>query len=204
MKIVNIPSGPLMVNTYLVWDEKTSQGFIVDPGGFNKEIEEKINKENIELKYIVLTHGHGDHIGGVNVIKKRFDAQIVAAEAECKMLEDSRLNMSKELGEAVEVTPDIKVRETDTLKVGSMELEFIMTPGHSEGGMCIRIGKILFSGDTLFRGSVGRTDFIGGSMEILAKSIRGKLFKLDGDTQVFPGHMGTTTIAFEKENNPFV
>lgn len=107
-------------------------------------------------------------------------------------------------GKPVEFTPEILVDEGDTMEIGNMVLHFIMTPGHSEGGMCIRIGRVLFSGDTLFHGSVGRTDFIGGSMEVLVNSIKEKLFVLPDETKVFPGHMGSTTIGFEKENNPFV
>lgn len=203
MKIKNIPSGPLMVNTYLVWDD-TNKGFIVDPGGFNDKIAKSIEEENIDLEYIILTHGHCDHIGGVNEIKVKYGCKVLAAEAELPMLSNSKYNMSGDFGMPVEIIPDILVNEGDTLEVGNMLLHFIMTPGHSEGGMCIRIGKALFSGDTLFHGSVGRTDFVGGSMNTLVNSIREKLFVLDDDTKVFPGHMGTTTIGFEKENNPFV
>lgn len=204
MKIINIPSGPLMVNSYLAWSADSGEGFIVDPGGFNPRIEETIKNEKIELKYIILTHGHGDHIGGVNIIKEKYGAKIVAAEAELPMLKDPYANMSADFGTPVSILPDIAVKDGDTLDVGNMHLEFIMTPGHSPGGMCIRIGKILFSGDTLFQASVGRTDFAGGDMELLIKSIKEKLFVLPDDTRVFPGHMGATSIGFEKENNPFV
>ena len=112
--------------------------------------------------------------------------------------------MSADFGTPVSIVADISVKDGDTLDVGNMRLEFIMTPGHSPGGMCIRIGTVLFSGDTLFQASVGRTDFAGGSMPLLIKSIKEKLFVLPDDTRVFPGHMGATTIGFEKENNPFV
>ena len=123
------------------------------------------------------------------------------------MLKDPRANMSADFGTPVSIVADISVKDGDTLDVGNMRLEFIMTPGHSPGGMCIRIGTVLFSGDsgdTLFQASVGRTDFAGGSMPLLIKSIKEKLFVLPDDTRVFPGHMGATTIGFEKENNPFV
>lgn len=204
MKVKNIPSGPLMVNTYLVWDD-TNKGFIVDPGGLNEKIINSIEEENIDLEYIILTHGHCDHIGGVLAVQEKYNCKIVAARAELPMLEDHRINMSRDFfGKPVEFTPEILVDEGDTMEIGNMVLHFIMTPGHSEGGMCIRIGRVLFSGDTLFHGSVGRTDFIGGSMKVLVNSIKEKLFVLPDETKVFPGHMGSTTIGFEKENNPFV
>ena len=204
MRIANIPSGPLMVNSYLVWDEISKRGFIVDPGGYNATMKDMIKNEGIELEYIILTHGHVDHIGGVNEMKKVYGCKIVSSKAEFPMLEDPNFNMSTDFGNPISITPDIGVDEGDILEIANMTLHFIMTPGHSEGGMCIRIGKILFSGDTLFEGSVGRTDFRGGDMNTLVKSVREKLFILDDDTRVFPGHMGETTIGREKVQNPFV
>ena len=112
--------------------------------------------------------------------------------------------MSTMMGGAVTLTPDITVNDGDTLQVGNMELKFLHTPGHSPGGMCIVTGNVVFSGDTLFCASIGRTDFPGCSFNDLAEAIRTKLYVLPDDTQVLPGHMGPTTIGYEKENNPFV
>ena len=207
MRITNLPSGALQANTYLAVDEKTNEGFIVDPGGYNKVLTKEVRDNDVKIKYIILTHGHSDHICGVNEHKAEFpDAKIVAYKDEEAMLDNPNLNQSPGFGVPYSTKADILVSDGDELKVGDVTLKFIHTPGHTEGGMCIYVkeAKALFSGDTLFRQSIGRTDFPGGSYKEIMDSIRKKLFLLPDDTNVFPGHMGTTSIGFEKENNPFV
>lgn len=207
MRITNLPSGALQANTYLAVDEKTNEGFIVDPGGYNKVLTKEVRDNDVNIKYIILTHGHSDHICGVNEHKAEFpDAKIVAYKDEEAMLENPNLNQSPGFGVPYSTKADILVSDGDELKVGDITLKFIHTPGHTEGGMCIYVkeAKALFSGDTLFRQSIGRTDFPGGSYKEIMDSIRKKLFLLPDDTNVFPGHMGMTSIGFEKENNPFV
>ena len=207
MRITNLPSGALQANTYLAVDEKTYEGFIVDPGGYNKVLTKEVRDNDVNIKYIILTHGHSDHICGVNEHKAEFpDAKIVAYKDEEAMLENPNLNQSPGFGVPYSTKADILVSDGDELKVGDVTLKFIHTPGHTEGGMCIYVkeAKALFSGDTLFRQSIGRTDFPGGSYKEIMDSIRKKLFLLPDDTNVFPGHMGMTSIGFEKENNPFV
>lgn len=207
MRITNLPSGALQANTYLAVDEKTNEGFIVDPGGYNKVLTKEVRDNDVNIKYIILTHGHSDHICGVNEHKAEFpDAKIVAYKDEEAMLENPNLNQSPGFGVPYSTKADILVSDGDELKVGDVTLKFIHTPGHTEGGVCIYVkeAKALFSGDTLFRQSIGRTDFPGGSYKEIMDSIRKKLFLLPDDTNVFPGHMGTTSIGFEKENNPFV
>ena len=207
MRITNLPSGALQANTYLTVDEKTNEGFIVDPGGYNKVLTKEVRDNDVNIKYIILTHGHSDHICGVNEHKAEFpDAKIVAYKDEEAMLENPNLNQSPGFGVPYSTKADILVSDGDELKVGDVTLRFIHTPGHTEGGMCIYVkeAKALFSGDTLFRQSIGRTDFPGGSYKEIMDSIRKKLFLLPDDTNVFPGHMGMTSIGFEKENNPFV
>lgn len=207
MRITNLPSGALQANTYLAVDEKTNEGFIVDPGGYNKVLTKEVRDNDVNIKYIILTHGHSDHICGVNEHKAEFpDAKIVAYKDEEAMLENPNLNQSPGFGVPYSTKADILVSDGDELKVGDVTLRFIHTPGHTEGGMCIYVkeAKALFSGDTLFRQSIGRTDFPGGSYKEIMDSIRKKLFLLPDDTNVFPGHMGMTSIGFEKENNPFV
>lgn len=207
MQITCMPSGALGVNTYLAVDDETKKGFIVDPGGYNPNLTKKVIEEGIDILYIILTHGHADHICGVNAHLKDFvDAKVVADAEEKRMLSDPDFNMSTAFGTPDTVDADIWVKDGDELTVGNSTLKFFHTPGHSPGGMCIYSEKdnVLFSGDTLFRQSVGRTDFPGCSFNELSLSIHNKLFVLPENTNVFPGHMGPTTIEFEKRNNPFV
>jgi len=212
MKIIRYATGPLQVNTYLAYDEDTLAGFMVDPGGYAEGITDRIRELGIDLKYIILTHGHGDHIGGVPGFKKDFpEVKVVAQVTELEMLTNGDLNSSAEMFlYPVTFKADIWVRHREEMKVGGMNLTFFHTPGHTKGGMCIYIpgsGEepgYCFSGDTLFRRSIGRTDFYGGDFRTLMNSIRDVLFCLPDETVVLPGHMDVTTIGEEKRGNPFV
>lgn len=207
MKIEHYLSGPLQVNCYLVYDE-TKEAFIVDPGGYAPSLAASVEQKGLSIAYIVLTHGHGDHIGGVPRLQKEYpQAKLLACKKEEALLSDARQNLSLEtVGAALSLSPDVSVSDGDALTVGNMELRFLETPGHTKGGLCIYLPKegVLFSGDTLFRTSIGRTDFPGGSFAEIADSIHQKLFVLPEETVVLPGHMGQTTIKDEKEMNPFV
>lgn len=207
MQVYNIPTGAIGTNTYLVYNEEPMEGFLVDPGAYNSEVSKKIKEMGIDLQYIILTHGHADHIMGVDGFKGDFpDAKVIANINEREMLGDKSFNMSMQFGQPTEIDADIYVDDSDEMEVAGMNLKFIFTPGHSPGGMCVYIAdeKTLFSGDTLFQSSIGRTDFPGCSFSDLADAVHEKLWLLPDDTSVFPGHMGPTTIGFEKENNPFV
>ncbi len=206
MMIQSFLSGPLSVNCYVAYDETTKKGFIVDPGGKNEQLSAFCKQEGLTIEYIILTHGHGDHIGGVEAYLNEFaGSKLVASINERGMLENSGLNMSSMTqGYAISLHADQYVEDGDTLSVGNLLLRFIHTPGHTPGGMCIYVDNVVFTGDTLFQQSIGRTDFPGSSFAEIQSSIRKKLFLLPDETTVLPGHMGATTIGFEKENNPFV
>lgn len=206
MDIIIYGENSMASNTYLVVDEKTKAAFIVDAGKFDQSLVDEVNKRKLDVNYLILTHGHGDHIGGVEEYRKNFPKlQVLAHIAEKDFLLDPKQNVSKEIwGREISVKADKYVKDQEELSVGPFNLKFLHTPGHTKGGMCILTEGVLFSGDTLFRQSIGRTDFPGGDFEEIKASINNKLFTLPDETDVFPGHMAPTTIGFEKENNPFV
>ena len=204
MKILHYVTGPIQVNTYVVYDEESRKAFIVDPGGYDKRISDKIKELGLDLQYIILTHGHGDHIGGVEGMRRDFPGIQVVANVNEDMLLDAAKNDSMSLfGKSMVVNVDKWVDDFDTMKVGNMELLFLYTPGHTKGGMCILTEGHLFSGDTLFYRSIGRTDFPGSSYSDMENSLF-KLRKLDGDYKVYPGHGMPTTLDFERKYNPYL
>ncbi|MBI9014523.1 MAG: MBL fold metallo-hydrolase [Clostridiales bacterium] len=202
--IEKIVVGTFGVNCYLMMCDETKEAIIIDPGAQPEVIERVIKKHEAEVKYIVLTHGHGDHIGAVEVLKDSLNALIVASEDEDDMLQNPNYNESSRICDvSISFQADKYIRDNDVIKFGKKTMKFITTPGHTKGGMCILVDNHLFTGDTLFHKSIGRTDLYGGSQQILLASIAFKLFNLDDKINVYPGHGPKSTIGYERKKNPF-
>lgn len=205
MKILRIPAGVYAANCYIVFSEATKSGIIVDPGGDVVELNKIINDNKIELKYIVLTHGHGDHIGGVQDMKNKYNIPLLIHEADAEMLKDGDINLSTTMAMgSIELVPDSTLKDRDEILFGDLKAIVIHTPGHTKGGICLKINDHLITGDTLFKGSIGRTDLFGGSYEDLIEAIKFKLMVLPEDTVVLPGHGQPSTLRQEKASNPFL
>ena len=197
-----------MANCYVVGSEQTRDGMIIDPGGEASRILKVVQEEGLTVKIIVATHTHGDHIGALAKVKEATRAEFAVHEAEGSRKGVASLNrmMGAMMGGSFRAPPDPEklLRDGDTVEVGDLLFKVIHTPGHSPGGICLYGHGVLFSGDTLFNLSIGRTDFPGGDYDQLMNSIRGKLMALPDDTRVLCGHMSETTIGFERKHNPFV
>ena len=197
--------GPLFSNCYIIYDDKEKQGAVIDPGDDADNILGAVKELGIKINYILATHGHFDHVGAVAPLRKELKAEFLAHKGDFFFLEDGE-NAARRWGVDIEQPPkpDRFIEDGDKIKVGKFELEVIHTPGHSPGGVNFLYDRMLFGGDTLFQGSIGRTDFRKGSFEDLAKSIRTRLYNLPDDTIVYTGHGPNTTIGSEKRHNPFV
>lgn len=207
MRIETLVLGDVRTNCYLLINEETLETIVVDPADRADVIVRKAVDEGLSLKAVFLTHGHGDHILAVSDLKRDFGVKVYAAEAEEGLLLDPAQNLSKALfGVAVTVKPDVLLEDGQVFEEAGMSFRMLFTPGHTPGGCCyyVRSESVLFSGDTLFAGSVGRSDFPGSSGSDLIRSIHDKLLPLPDDTLVYPGHMGETTIGHERECNPFL
>lgn len=205
MIIERIPAGIYAVNCFIIGCEETKNAAVIDPGGDAEDIMKYIDEHGLTLQYILLTHGHGDHIGGIPDIKAKKDVPVFIHEGDASMLRNANINLSKLMsGPDIEIIPDRLLKDGEMIKLGALELHIIHTPGHTPGGICIKVNDILFTGDTLFANSIGRTDFEGGSFEQIIDSIKSKLLVYDDQTKVFPGHGPVSTIGRERIANPFI
>ncbi len=206
MKIKRFALGSLWTNCYMIWDSN-SDGVVIDPGGPAQEVEEFIRDNDIRLHWIILTHGHGDHIGGVAELRNLSENGVAIHSEDAFCLMDANKNLSAFIGTPTELPSADKIlNDGDQLKVGQLAINVIHTPGHTLGGICLLISEgeeqLLISGDTLFARSVGRSDLPGGDEETLIESLK-KLNDFPDKLRVFPGHGPETTVGAEKQYNPY-
>lgn len=205
MEVIKKSLGQMGTNCYVFWDEKSLEAAVIDPGFEDQRIVDLIKETKLNVKYILLTHGHFDHLGGVAQIKALTGAKVLIHENDADCLREPRRNLSVLAGMAMELEPaDGFLTEDEPILLGDIHIHVIHTPGHSKGGVCLLADNILFSGDTLFNTSIGRTDFEDGDLNELLNGIASKLFVLADSTKVLPGHGDDTTIGYEKINNPFL
>lgn len=207
VKILKFPLGMVRANCYIVYNDITNEALVIDPADNGAYINTKLKENNLTLKAVLLTHGHFDHIMAVQYLKNTFNVKVYAHESEEEILADASKNLSASMGDApLSINADILLKDNQKLELIGTTITVIHTPGHTAGGVCyyFESEKLLFSGDTLFRDSVGRTDFPTGSMSVLVRSIKEKLITLGDDVVVYPGHEGETTISRERKFSPFI
>lgn len=193
-----VPAGVYAANCYILVDDDTKECAIIDAGGDADEIESAIEDMNGNPKYLLLTHGHFDHVGGVEEICKKYNIPFYISKTDEEYMEKD----NSVFGTLPKASGYLK--EGDAIKLGNYEIKVIETPGHTKGGLSFFVDGKVFTGDTLFQGSVGRTDFIGGDMSEIIGSIKNKLLPLGDDVRVYPGHGPSTTIRVEKVRNPYL
>ena len=202
MKIITLEVSMFATNCYLVSCLETREGVVIDPGAEGKRLLGEIEKRGVEIKYIINTHGHVDHVGANARLKEDLQVPILMNEKDLAVYRNPGFGLGVVAGK--QPAPDRFIREGDRISFGRLELKVIETPGHTRGGVCLCTGELVFTGDTLFAGSIGRTDLAGGSFEEIIKSIREKLMVLPPQTVIYPGHGPASTIAEEARSNPFI
>lgn len=198
--------GPLETNCYVIWDPATLVAAVIDPGGNPQMIKQQLRDNDLAASKILLTHGHPDHFFSAGELAADYNIDILMHQADRIYIEESMAlaEMFYDMSKFVSLSPLIFINDGDELNLGDATIEVIHTPGHSPGGLCFRTDAGVFCGDTIFAGSIGRTDFPGGSHSTLISSIQTKLLPLPDDTKLFPGHGGVTTVGRERATNPFL
>ena len=207
MQIERFIVGMVGTNCYVVSNEETSECFLVDPGAYSDKVIAYIREHELKPQAILLTHGHFDHIMAVDDIRRAFHCKVYVHMDEAELLRDPSMNLSGTMGtEQFSMEADELLRDGQSLKLLDCEWKVMATPGHTKGSVCYYLDseEVLFSGDTLFAESLGRTDLPTGSVQQIVRSIAERLFELPEDTMVYPGHGEPTTIGHEKKYNPVV
>jgi len=205
MNIFSMSVGVFGANCYILYDERSMEAMVIDPGGDGEYILARIEEKGLRVRYILITHGHFDHIGAVRFLKEKTGGLIAIHKLDADNLIDGYKNLSFFTGvESTQAEADLLLEHGSVIEVGDIRCDIIHTPGHSIGSICVLVPGAVFTGDTLFQGSVGRTDLLGGDLKELLKSISERLLVLDDSTVVYPGHGPKTTIGDEKAVNPFL
>lgn len=206
VKVEKYVCGSVQTNCYFLINEDTSETVIIDPAENAPALKRQVEQKKLKPVAILLTHGHYDHMLAADELRKEYDIEIMAHEEEKQILESANGNLSDMIGMNYVLKADRFLKDKEMLTLAGISMEVLHTPGHTIGGCCYYLKEqgVVFCGDTLFQGSVGRTDFPTGSMSALVRSIKKKLLVLPGDTVALPGHDRPTNIEYEKMNNPFL
>ncbi|RLI30142.1 MAG: MBL fold metallo-hydrolase [Candidatus Hecatellales archaeon] len=205
MKVRTLVVGPIATNCYIIYCEETGKALILDPGGEGNLILKAVEELNVEVEYIVNSHGHYDHIAANGELKEALNVPLLIHREDSEALVEPELNLSVLFGlHYRSPKADKLLEEGDELKVGKFKLKVLHTPGHTPGSICLLGEKEIFTGDTLFAGSVGRTDLPGGSFQKLAYSLKHRIAALPDWLKVYPGHGPATMLGYEKESNPYL
>ncbi|MFC1984582.1 MBL fold metallo-hydrolase [Chloroflexota bacterium] len=203
MIIKRLVVGPLSANCYIVGSESNKEGMIIDPGDEAKAILKNVKDSGLKIQFIILTHGHIDHIGALKAVKEATGAEVAIHTYEANSLQEQPLSTLLGLSYPTPLPPDWSLQDSDSIDIDDLHFSVLHTPGHSPGGTCLMGEGIIFSGDTLFNFGIGRYDLPGGNYSQLMDSIHTKLMALPDDTIVYPGHGPETTIGAERRGNPF-
>ena len=206
IKIGRMVLSMCQTNCYFLYREDTKECILIDPADQGTQVYNALTRNGFTIQAILLTHGHFDHIWGLNEVRELSGVNVYAYEQEKELLNSEKLNVSRGAGRPYTADADVYLKDGEEVSAAGMTCKCIATPGHTAGSCCFYFAEagILVSGDTLFRESVGRTDLPTGNMRTLMQSVKEKLFVLPEETRVYPGHGESTTIEYEKKYNPFI